>query len=132
MNTRCDERVLGDFAHCAERIVTLYINTCHVCFVTKATKHGHPGWMFRMDSLAGACEDLVGTVSFGASLETDLSEGVSFWASIEIDLSVGVSFERTCLEFLAASKGPPENIGQEPRGAELRPGVCGGAEAAIL
>ena len=78
-------------------------------------------------SLAGACEDLVWTVSFGASLETDLSEGVSFWASIEIDLSVGVSFERTCLEFLAASKGSPENIGQEPVGAELRPGVCGGA-----
>ena len=118
MNTRCDERVLGDFAHCAERIVTLYINTCHVCFVTKATKHGHPGWMFRKYSLAGACEDLVGTVSF--------------WASIETDLSVGVSFERTCLEFLAASKGPPENIGQDPVGAELRPGVCGGAEAAIL
>ena len=40
---------------------------------------------------------------------------------------MGVSFERTCLEFLVASKGSPENIGQEPRGAELRPGVCGGA-----
>ena len=66
---------------------TIYINTCHVCFVTKATKHRHPGWMFRKDSLAGACEDLVETVSFWASTEIDLSEGVSFRLENREDLS---------------------------------------------
>ena len=41
--------------------------------------------------------------------------------------ALGLRTERTCLEFLVASKGSPENIGQEPVRAELRPGVCGGA-----
>ena len=38
-------------------------------------------------SLAGACEDLVGTVSFWASTEIDLSEGVSFRLENREDLS---------------------------------------------
>ena len=39
LNSICDERVLGDFAYCAELIVTLYILT-HVMsvLVTKASR----------------------------------------------------------------------------------------------
>ena len=65
-------------------------------------------------SLAGACEDLVEGVSFWASLEIDLSEGVSLGVSTETDLSrasaLGLRAERTCLEFLIASKGSSKDL----------------------
>ena len=39
LNSICDvnEKSL-DFVYYAELIVTLYINTCHVCFVTKVKR----------------------------------------------------------------------------------------------
>ena len=51
-------------------------------------------------SLAGACDGLVWTVSLGVSTEIDL-----FGES-----ALGLRTERTCLEFLVASKGSSEDL----------------------